>query len=596
MSAERRVIARAITAVSVLAASAGLAIGSAQATEPDPVQNWSAAATAATPGSVVGHDSATSADGTKALAAYVQGSDCEFGCQSWQVYAVPAKISGNKVTWGASTQISGEYSRNPVVTMSSDGTRATVLYGTGTGLYTKSATISGNTVTWGSAALVDADFAHQPNSWDLALSADGSGAVAAYRNANQNNIRTKVASISGSAATWEATASTPFSGGGASPAVAMSSDGTKALAAMMTGSNVESVSASVTAGPAATWSALTSTGAAHAVTSVRVGLSSDGGNATMMWSSGTGSGQTFAVESASATVTYSGTPVQTWGSSTTVASGVFPTAAAQSPSFGMSADGTKITAVWLQKSGGTQSRVTADTASVSGTSQTWSGTPTTLTADGLDAYSAGVDASADGSRATAAWLRSDGSTMRLQSASATITSNVDTWGDITSVSTSGTTAGTNVAPSLGLSADGNRAFTLWNTTGTAALQGSAAMVNVAGPPVASTDGEGNLIITPGANAAEVTDYTIVYNTVARSTNPAANWGVWAQGWTGPTTITIDTYAYVVPCQFQATKCARPAAAGGVPEPGETLVYQVYADTPEGRSAPSNTIEVAIPPN
>ena len=173
---------------------------------------------------------------------------------------------------------------------------------------------------------------------------------------------------------------------------------------------------------------------------------------------------------------------------------------------------------------------------------------------------------------------------------------MDTWGDITGVSTVGTTAGSNIPPSVGLSADGDRALTSWNTTGTVAFSGSAAMVNVAGPPVASTDGEGNLIITPGANAAEITSYTIVYNTVARSTNPAANWGVWAQGWTGATTITIDSYAYVVPCQFQATKCARPAAAGGVPEPGETLVYQVYADTPEGRSAPSNTIEVAIPPN
>lgn len=143
----------------------------------------------------------------------------------------------------------------------------------------------------------------------------------------------------------------------------------------------------------------------------------------------------------------------TWGATTDLSPSDVD---ADTPQVALSEDGSKATAVWVH-SDGTHPRVQAASATISGTTATW-GASSTLSAAGESASYPRLGLSAAGTNATAIWVRADGANSLVQSASASITTNVATWGSVTSLSTSGVPAAN---ARLALSDDGTHTTAIW---------------------------------------------------------------------------------------------------------------------------------------
>ena len=122
---------------------------------------------------------------------------------------------------------------------------------------------------------------------------------------------------------------------------------------------------------------------------------------------------------------------------------------AQLPQVASSADGTKLTVVWV-RSNGTNNIVQSRTSTDSGA--TW-GDPVDLSAAGASASSPQVVSSADGTRLTAAWLRTNAVHAR------TSTDGGATWGDRVDLSEAGVVSS---YPQLAASADGTTLAAVWN--------------------------------------------------------------------------------------------------------------------------------------
>ena len=178
-----------------------------------------------------------SADGTMATAAWYRNNGSNEIIQS-----ISATISGKTASWGSVTDISdtGRSAYSPSLKVSTDGTKATAVWyrsnGTNTLIQAKSGTISGNTSSWGTVSDISATGKDNSVS-SLALSADGTKAVAIwvrYLGSMGSNpiVQTVAGTISGNTGTWSSTVTDLTSSGfdTPSPRIAISSDGSKAVA------------------------------------------------------------------------------------------------------------------------------------------------------------------------------------------------------------------------------------------------------------------------------------------------------------------------------------------------------------------------------
>ena len=168
------------------------------------------------------------------------------------------------------------------------------------------------------------------------------------------------------------------------------------------------------------------------------------------------------------------------------------------PEVAYSADGTKATAIWVRSNGSANIAQSAS-ATISNGVATW-GAVTDLSAVGATAGQVHIALSADGTKATAVWTRHDNySYFVAHSASATISGNTATWGATTDLSVVGGSAG---YPKVALSSDGTVATAIWRkdfgfygTTqvATATISGSTATWSATGDLTTSGNGSSHQI-------------------------------------------------------------------------------------------------------
>ena len=371
--------------------------------------------------------------------------------------AVPPIASG---AGGAVTDISppGQDAFTPDIALSSDGTRATAVWrgwdGTNFVVQSASATIVAGTATWGSVNNLSA-LGRNAESPKIALSSDGTRATAVWKRSDGTNtiVQSASATISAGTATWGAVTDLSATGGDAfEPEIGLSSDGTQATAVWSryngTKNIAQSASATISAGTA-TWSAVTDLSATgQSATYPHIALSSDGTRATAVWSRSNGTN--FIAQSASATIS-AGTA--TWSAVTDLSATGGGTAGTR---IVLSSDGTRATAVW-HRNNGTNAVVQSASATISAGTATW-GSVTDLSAPGQDALIPVIALSSDGTQATAVWWQYNGSNQIVQSKSATISAGTATWSAVTDLSAAGQDAD---RQSVALSSDGTRATASW---------------------------------------------------------------------------------------------------------------------------------------
>ena len=370
-------------------------IQSASATISGTTQTWGSATTVYTATNTIAEvpKIALSAGGDLAMVTWYAVISGQF-----KILTRAAGIVGTSQYWQVSADVfepvgSGWLSYRPAIAMNDDATKATVAFHsynsnfTQGAVYARSSTISPGSsptfipsVSWGST-----EFLNVPGSGgraedvDLALSGDGTKAIASWTNSGTPNVvQVNTATITGNTATWSNSGGTTLS------------DSTR--------------------------------GAGRS----QVSMSNDGTRASVAWSQQTAT-DTYVVQARSATV--SGT-TSTWDSATSLSSS---TGNATTPDIAMSNSGLLVTAVWAYSSSSAGSNslhvIQSSNGFFDGTSMTWSARATisqdsaTPLVDPQEGYGYGgaqpqVALSSDGLIAATAWDWSSGTTFSIQSVKA----------------------------------------------------------------------------------------------------------------------------------------------------------------------------------
>ena len=198
-----------------------------------------------------------------------------------------------------------------------------------------------------------------------------------------------------------------------------------------------------------TWSApIDLSAAGKSAGAPQIKLSSDGTRGTAIWKRENGTNSIIQ----SASVTISG-GAAAWGTTSDIS---MAGQSAFGPQLALSPDGNKAIAVW-HRYNGSNYIVQSAIGVISGNTAVWSAA-SDLSAPGQSAMYAQVAISSDGTKATAMWHRSNGDNFIIQSASATISGGIASWGAVTDLSAVGQSA---MFARLGLSSDGCRATAVW---------------------------------------------------------------------------------------------------------------------------------------
>ena len=255
------------------------------------------------------------------------------------------------------------------------------------------------------------------------------------------------------------------------PVIAMDDDASNVTVAYWVSESngdgaVKSNSATIAAGPPpiVTWAvspATLSASSAGGTTDVDIAMSNDGSKAVATWTKDV-NGRNI-IQSSNATIT--GTAA-TWGAAMTLSDPVW---SAGDSKVTLSNDGSQALAVWWQQTGSTSQVIQANSATISGGSATWSGSTVTLSdATGL-ATAPNIAASIDGSLAPVVCSRSEalGSASVVQSSNGYLCGGSMIWSDVANLSsTSATEAGAEAAygglyPQVAVSTDGLLAASTW---------------------------------------------------------------------------------------------------------------------------------------
>lgn len=375
---------------------------------------------------------------------------------------VPLSASAQTVSWttpatidpSTASKVSSQF------VMSADGSLATEVWKeyVGKGLYVvkaRSATVSGGVASWGSVSELSAQDG-RIEYLTVRLSADGTRAIAAwiYIKGTTSTAQSAAATIAGNSATWGSLSHLPGSEHATVLSVALSSDGTQALAIYVVRAESASKSAFLSIagtvnGGSVSWgrSRFMKLATKFGIR-LKVQLAADGSLATALWTMDNGAN--LVLQSASATV--SGV-THRWGTVTDLSAPGFDT---DYPSLALSADGTRATAAWVRNVSSDVSVVRTRSAAIAGNSATW-GATTILSAETTISSNPNVALSQNGRAATAVWLEN----AVAKSASGTIVGPDATWGVATALSSSSNRA---FQPLVYLSADGKSALAMWVRT------------------------------------------------------------------------------------------------------------------------------------
>ena len=415
----------------------------------------------------------------------------------------------------SSPAIEFDYENNAELALSDDGTRAGAVWwvydGTTAKVQFSSATINGNVAEW--SAPVDIS---PPglNAWypQIALSADGSKAIAIWGLYDGSNlvIQSAVASLNGNQVIWSTPVTLTTSGSDYEfPQIALSADGTRAIAIWQFNDGTHSVvqsSAATISGGIATWrSADNVTTPDTENWNPQILLSEDGSRSTAIWFHYDGTNTV--IQSSSSTLSGN---TATWGNIVSLS----PSGAdAQQPSFSLSGNGTRALAIWKQSDGRNQF-IQTSSGTIVGNIATWE-TPVNL-ASGSE--SAQVAISRDGQKAAGIWVHDIDGSLLIESATANLTESATNWSTVSTLSSNGHDAQN---PQIKLSDEGTRAIAIWweyyNETYT--VQSTSATLNDGGPSWGGTAG------------ISQTDEISVYPKLALSgdgTRATAIWSVFSQ--------------------------------------------------------------------
>lgn len=365
--------------------------------------------------------------------------------------------------WGAASNLSttGAGVDKLRLKLSADGTRATAIWmynnGTQTSIQTASAVITQNTATWGPVTTLSAPGQSSVGP-DIALSSDGTKVIAVWQRSNGTVAVSQAAcaTISGSTATWGAVQDVSDPAGNAFlPQLAMSTDGSMAIVGWHRDdgvARVATVRAATISNRMATWGVATELSTNTASSSnLRLAMSADGTRVTAMWCFAQGPS---ILQTASGTIP-SGDNTVTWGSVTDLpSSGVL----GDQYSFALSADGTRATVIFTYADPSTQQTAMIAWATIDGTAQSW-GNLTNATSPALEILSPRVALTPDGTRATYVWSTHITylNITRPESLCATVNGSTITW----SAGALWRWFGTATDAEVAMSSDGSRAVAIF---------------------------------------------------------------------------------------------------------------------------------------
>ena len=386
----------------------------------------------------------------------------------------------------------GTVSQGLSIAISGDGTRATAVWREASSsgkqaLKSSSATISGGVATWGPVSALSAAGTDVNDSM-VQISLDGTEAVAVWVAEDPilkvSVVQSSAATITGNAASWGGvTRLSSASGPVAHPRLSVSSDGTRAYAVWeryppnSSRSLCRAVvgrSAAVT-GDTASWGSVQQISEQGSCTEdPEVGMSSSGGTVTVVWAK-TASGGVRIIRTRTATV--NGT-IASLGGVTDLSAPGFQSKNAK---IAVSADGTKAAVVWARATIDSQGRAVAPelvrsrSATINGNVANW-GATTVLSSLTERSGMPLIGISADGTSVTASWIRTVGTTVSVESASASVIGNTALWGAATNVSGGGKPVRTH---SLSISPDGSKALSVWSRVGSSKLvvQGASGVLS-----------------------------------------------------------------------------------------------------------------------
>lgn len=395
-----------------------------------------------------------SADGTKASAIWERLGT------TWVIDTKSASVNYNTATFGSPATLSTTTNNasTPQIVVSADGTKALAVWtyndGTHTVIQAATATLSGNTATWSAVATIS-DNTQDAAVPEAALSSDGTEAVVVWRrnNGTVNTIQAKTGSITSNLATWSAASNLSDGTNAAdSPHVALSSDGSKALAVWKGSDGAHTIiqaSAAAIASNTATWSASANlSDTTQDASEAQLSMAPDGLTAVAVWKRSNGTHTV--IQSAAATIA---SGVAAWGTATDLSDG---TQDATRPQIARAATANQAIAVWVRNDG-THTVIQSSAATFAGNVATW-GTVSVLSNNAQNADSPQIAVSADGTKSIAVWKRSNGARDVIQSATATVSGVAATWTVVTDLSDSNQHA---ELPQVAFSSSGDRAIAVW---------------------------------------------------------------------------------------------------------------------------------------
>lgn len=324
-------------------------------------------------------DVAVSADGTTAVLSWATNTGPG---RPTSIATKFARIDGSHSVWESDAQyVSGDGSLASDswsnIALSADGNTAITIFGQNAGshwgIYSAAATATAGATpndppqaSWAAEQKLSGINGRFPQDASIELSSDGSKATGAWQlsGSGQALIQTASATLTGNSANWES-----------SPHDLVTSN--------------------------------------FSTSSPRLGLSADGKNATMVWSRDTGNfPQNPLIESASAAI--SGKNGDWSSAQTLTGAGSF----GADPTVGVSADGSQATAVWIDRA---NNKIIGNSANIDGREATW-GTVTNEVGSTDGTYTPpGIGVSADGSRATAVFAGDSNGSLLSSSAIRTYT-------------------------------------------------------------------------------------------------------------------------------------------------------------------------------
>jgi hypothetical protein len=306
--------------------------------------------------------------------------------------------------------------------------------------------------------------------------------------------------------------------GSVETSIALSSDGKKAVAIWDSDvdSNTQIIQTATAniAGNNATWSPIRNLTNEGKSFSPEISLSADGNQLLAVWSSV--DERNTIIQSVSGKV--SGNSV-TWSNIKDITP---REGGAGQPHISISADGTKAVAIWWWERGqrGWDRVMQTASANIKDNSAAWS-LIKTLSPEAI--YSSGwsdLAISSDGARTTAIWETDVG----IQTASATISGNVATWGSINTLTKEETWA--HYDPKIALSKDGDKATAIWIVAPLVDGQIAPRLVHTASATIIGNIANWGVVTNLTPNDSDTADVDTLYSRIALSADGAKATAIW----------------------------------------------------------------------